>query len=962
MDETAHSSNQKNSILLSRNLPVALVVGAAGFLGSHLVDKLLDKGIQVVGVDDLEKGEKGNLTKATEDRNFHLLIEAPGKIAVDLPRLDYIFIVPAGEMDLGKVWELFKKHQSRCLLISSIHLYERSDHEKGLMWLKGIEGRIAKFAADNNLNARVLRLGSVYGPRMSFKVKDPLVRLIAQALRGNLQQDVSLEFSSRALYVLDAVDLVIRTIFAGGSAQKIFDGVLPAPLKVAEIKQVLLDPVWYEEKDFAFSELPPWPTPNLEKTIKTLNWHPSHNVVAGLKQTLSYFKDNEITVPEIEAGSEKPVDEKEKEEWSEEKREVLEAFKGSNKKGLKGNSKPKKGSGSFKFPLPLSRIYLAGVLALITYALIWPVLMLGWGVFSFQYELGEGLKNLEKGEFDKSLGNIQMANAGLQEAKSIYNSLEPLRKAGAFKAQFELGDQVANLATFSLASARSSASGVQALLKSVKAITGEATESPQGYFQLAQLELTSASEDLSQADAVLKGGNLDKRLPGFLAQRIDSLAGKLALYNKLVSKGQALSILLPKLVALDGTKDYLVLLQNNMELRPTGGFIGSFAKVSFEGGKLKKLSVNDIYNIDGQLNLHVEPPKEIRDDLGQKDWFLRDSNWEPDFPTAARQAEWFYTKETGERVEGVIALDISAMESLLERTGPLDLTDYKEKITSENLFERAVTHAELSFFPGSQAKKSFLTALTNGIFEKIFFLPQNNWPGIIGSLGKSLDEKHISIYLNDPKLFSYLKSQNWTHELPRQSDRNANTDFLGIAEANLGANKVNYYLDRSYKLETVVGKYGEVKHRLRVSFTNRSPSDTFPGGKYKNRLRIYLPFSSKLTRALWAETDITKDVTGFVDYGRSGYSMLLELSPKEQKTLVLDYVVPVKLDFQGDGATYRLDIIKQAGTEKDPLQWDITYPISYQGASNQTKQVTPQEQTISTDLSVDRSFEVQFKK
>src|SRR3990172_13095822 len=109
------------------------------------------------------------------------------------------------------------------------------------------------------------------------------------------------------------------------------------------------------------------------------------------------------------------------------------------------------------------------------------------------------------------------------------------------------------------------------------------------------------------------------------------------------------------------------------------------------------------------------------------------------------------------------------MEELLVNIGPLDLPDYNEKITPENLFEKAISHAELSFFPGSQAKKSFLTALTNQLFNKIFFLPPQNWPGIISALGRSLDERHISVYLNDPKLFSYLDSEGWTHVLPRAS-------------------------------------------------------------------------------------------------------------------------------------------------------------------------------------------------
>ncbi|MDP3758477.1 MAG: NAD-dependent epimerase/dehydratase family protein, partial [Candidatus Daviesbacteria bacterium] len=152
MDETADSINSKNSILLSRNNPIALVVGAAGFLGSHLVDKLLDKRIQVIGVDDLQYGEKFNLQKATENRNFHLVIESPDKLDLDLPRLDYIFIVLAGGINFREILEQFRKEKSRCLLVSSINLYERGNLEKSLEWLKEAESRIAKFAKENNLN------------------------------------------------------------------------------------------------------------------------------------------------------------------------------------------------------------------------------------------------------------------------------------------------------------------------------------------------------------------------------------------------------------------------------------------------------------------------------------------------------------------------------------------------------------------------------------------------------------------------------------------------------------------------------------------------------------------------------------------------------------------------------------------------------------------------------------------
>lgn len=955
MDEKSNSINKKTIIPLSRNTPVALVVGAAGFLGSSLVDKLLEKSIQVVGLDDLSSGKKENLGEASKNKDFHLVIGSAQSISLDLTRLDYLFIVSEKDWDLKKILDLFKASKCRLLLVSSIDLY---DQESGanLVWFKEAESTIARFANDYNLNARILRMGSVFGPRMHFREKDPAIRLIQASLTEDLRSDISLEFSTRSLYVSDAVDLIIKTIFSGATAQKIFDGVLPAPIKVEEIKQILLDPLWYENRSFTPVELPPWRTPNLEKTIKFLNWHPKIGIVKGLRATLSYFKDNEIKVSRPEDG--KPEDK----EWKEAKKEQLESLQGKKEEG-EAEPKIKRKIVFPRLSVSLSWIYFPAFLLLITYALIWPIVSGGWGILTFRYQLSQAAQSLGKGEFDKSLFSVGQAKIGVEEAKSIFESLEPIRRSGIAKEQFELGDNLSALATQSVAGVKSTILGIQALFEGLKAVTGESSRDPADYFTVSQVQLAAADENLAKAQALLSDKDFIDSTPNFLNNRVSSLKERLLIYIGLVKKARALSMLLPQVVALDGSKTYLILLQNNLELRPTGGFIGSFAKLNFEGGKLKKIEVNDIYAIDGQLSLHVEPPLEIKNDLGQNRWFLRDSNWEPDFPTSAKQAEWFYTKETGEKVFGVLALDISAMENLLQAVGPLNLSDYNEKITSENLFEKAISYAESSFFAGSQAKKNFLTALTNELFNKIFFLPKQNWPAIVTALGDSLDSKHMSIFLDDPKLFSYLISQNWANILPRPSSAEGGfIDFLAPVEANLGANKVNYYLDRNYNLETVVGKEGEIRHRLRIAYLNRSPSDTWPGGKYKNRIRFYLPFGTKMTRVLWGETNITSDVTSFVDYGRSGYSMLLELLPKEAKTLVLDYEIGGKLEFNEGKATYRLDIVKQAGTLKDPLIWKISFPLNYQIASSQTKQISPQEQTISTDLSKDRSFEVEFKK
>ncbi len=956
MAEIGDSINKKTFISISRNQPVALVVGAAGFLGSNLVDKLLDKGISVIGVDNLSTGEKSNLEEAAKSKNFHLLIEDAQNIGLGIPRLDYVFIVAGENWDLSNVLSLTFEKGSKCLLVSTIELYDE-EKEGEYKWFKKAEAHLARYSKEHNLNARVLRIGAVFGPRMHFRWKDPIIKLIQNALNKQLQKVSEMEFSTRALYVSDAVDLAIKALVSGATAQKIFDGVLPTPIKVAEIKQILLDPVWYEVRRFTPTELPPWPTPNLFKTIKILNWHPKTNIVVELKKTLSFFKDHEIRVPKVEGGHRV-----EGRVWKEEKKEALADLK-KEEAGFptEGSSEIKKKRG-FKFP---RRGFLTLVIALLVfYAVFFPFFAIGWGVLTFKYQLSSALSNLGQGNFGASLNNLETARGGVKEAKSIFDSIEPLRKTGIFNSFFELGDNLYSLSSLSLDSAQDSVLGIQSLYKGVLAVTGESNESPKDYFLQAQTQLSKASEDVVRANLLLSDQTFINSLPLLLRSNVASLKDKLSSYANLVEKGRASSILLPEIVALDGAKSYLVLLQNNNELRPTGGFIGSFARISFEGGKLKKIDVNDIYAIDGQLSLHVEPPKEIKEDLGQKDWYLRDSNWEPDFPTSAKQAEWFFNKETGQRVFGVVALDLAAMEKLLQALGPLDLADYNEKITPDNLFERSIAHAESSFFAGSQAKKNFLSALTSALFNKIFFLPKTNWPGIVKAMGDSLEEKHMSIFLDDPKLFSYLIAQNWAGVLPRESHNQDSVfeDFLAPVEANLGANKSNYYLDRSYNLETVIGKDGNIRHRLKITYVNKSPSDTWPAGKYKNRFRIYFPFGAKLTRVLWGETNITKDTSAFVDFGRTAFSMLLELSPKETKSLTLDYEIPGKIQFVGYTGVYKLNVVKQAGTLKDPFIWQLTYPLNYKITSNKDQSLTPQEQVIQTDLSQDRSFEVVFKK
>lgn len=989
----AQDSNKIALNFISRNSPVALVIGAASPLGSHVVDDLLKKGIQVIGVDDLTVGDKKNLELAVKNKSFHFLNESIVNVSVkrlesllinSVSRFDYAVFAPLsnhlsdlysrGVINFLSLIKNYKEDRSeegivklispdkpKIVFISSISLYD-NDLDTKDEYLKEGEVRFAKYVKYHKLNARIVRLSPLFGPRMTFLEDDPVIKLIQASISNELPSEhVSLDFSTRSLYIEDAANLVIKSILVGATAHKIYDGVLPTPVKVSEIKQILLDPLWHESRNFKPTELPPWPTPNLDKTLKELSWKPKVEMVEALKRTIAYLKDNEVSVPKLEKNEWRD----DVKRWSfsnpdiEPEKEGDASLKGKvGKEGDELNLGIKKSYSKVKYNF----IYIV-VTGLIILGLILPFAQLAIGAFSIRAHLKSSADAISKGDFEKGKKEIRAAKSTISESKQIIEFLNILKRSGVLNAQIEGVEELVLIVDEGVEGAGHAVLGTEALFKTTKIISGEQNADPKPLYKSAQLELTTASQKIDRLKGKFENEEFLNKLPKVLRVRAEDLLVKIQTYSSLVDKARSAAYIMPEFTAVNGKKTYLVLNQNNLELRPTGGFIGSYGKLTFENGKISNILVDDIYNLDGGLKEIIEPPVELRTDLGQERLYLRDSNFDPDFPTSARVAQVFFKKEAGEGVDGVFALDLSASGKLLDAVSGLDLPDYGEHVNGSNLFERAITHAEVNFFPGSQAKKNYLTALQNQLFNKIFYLSNQNWPSIIKALSDSLEQKHLLIYLADSKLFSYIASENWSGVMPRGAEEieGVSSDFLAVVESNMGANKSNYYLERKVKLETVLGKEGQVYHKLVINYKNSSPSEVFPAGKYKNRIRVYLPLGTKLTRVVFGETDITQDFSTFSDYGRTGFNGLVTINPKEQKSLIFEYNLNKLLSFKDKNNKYRLDIIKQAGTLADQFDWQLTYPINLKanqaiaGASSEA-----QELTISTDLQTDRSFAVDF--
>lgn len=257
---------------------------------------------------------------------------------------------------------------------------------------------------------------------------------------------------------------------------------------------------------------------------------------------------------------------------------------------------------------------------------------------------------------------------------------------------------------------------------------------------------------------------------------------------------------------------YLVLLQNDSEARPTGGFIGSFLVVDIDDGYLTKMGFHDVYEFDGQLKEDITPPPDIA--KVSKNWRLRDSNYSPDFPLSAQKANWFLQKEKGPNVDSVIAVNQNLLADLFTVTGPVTVPGLKAPLTKEN-YQNVLSYIIESKMTGVESPKTVL-----GDFIPVF----------IKQLFRSSDLRilaaQLSMGIEDGDVMAYSSHQDvqalfdlWGIS-GRTKKTESNQDYLAVVGTSIGGNKSDFYLEQKLDHSTLVMEDGSVVDELLVTRTH----------------------------------------------------------------------------------------------------------------------------------------------
>lgn len=386
-----------------------------------------------------------------------------------------------------------------------------------------------------------------------------------------------------------------------------------------------------------------------------------------------------------------------------------------------------------------------------------------------------------------------------------------------------------------------------------------------------------------------------------------------------VEQARPLIKVLPGLLGETKEKKYLVLFQNDKELRATGGFITAYAVFRIDKGIIHVDGSDDIYALDNNLTKRGKVPEPILKYLPKVTTFnLRDSNLSPDYIESMKVFEALYKNGGGKlNVDGIIALDTSVLVSTIKIlddeviAGGIKFTSKIDKrcdcpqviYVLEDNISRPVNYVKTG-------RKDLLGTLMYSIMEKALkSSPKLYWGPLLQEMLAQADQKHILFYLYNQDAQSGVEALNLAGKI-----KSFEGDYLHINDVNFGGQKANLYTKENVEQNYEV-KNGEIVKTITIRYKNSYPpsdcnlerGNLCLNATLRNWVRVYAPKGSQLINSQGSEVK----VTSYDELGKTVFDGFLTVRPLGTATYTLSYKLPFKL---AGGSPLPLIMQKQPGT------------------------------------------------
>ncbi|MCR2801924.1 MULTISPECIES: DUF4012 domain-containing protein [unclassified Microbacterium] len=364
------------------------------------------------------------------------------------------------------------------------------------------------------------------------------------------------------------------------------------------------------------------------------------------------------------------------------------------------------------------------------------------------------------------------------------------------------------------------------------------------------------------------------------------------------------TVLLPPMLGTDGERDYLIVFQNNAEWRSLGGIVGAMAVVNAADGALQLVAQGS----SSDFSRYDDPVLPLAEDV-QAIYDTRPGRWVqnvtqvPDFSVAAPLAREMWLRETGQDVDGVIAMDPIALSYLLEATGPVALPT-GDVLSADNAVQLLLNDVYLRYERPSD-QDDFFAAAAATVFDAIAAGGVDP-AQMVTALSRAGDERRLLLWSSVEAEQAELSGTTLAGGLPKTDDQTAR---FGVYLNDGTGSKMDYYVsaqtDLSWESCSLDGRglaTGEAT--LSLVLANTAPADAatslpwyitgggnfgVPAGTARTVAYVYLPEGYELTDAVLS---LDKGFGGGTHDGRQVLSFGADLAPGESVTATISVRSP----------------------------------------------------------------------
>lgn len=384
----------------------------------------------------------------------------------------------------------------------------------------------------------------------------------------------------------------------------------------------------------------------------------------------------------------------------------------------------------------------------------------------------------------------------------------------------------------------------------------------------------------------------------------------------------------PEIMGSDREKTYIVLFENDAELRPTGGFLTAYAVFKINKGKIQALRSKDIYDLDNTISKRPPVPEKILHyHTNVKQFFIRDSNLSPDFEESMKLFDSLYQNSSAKiAYDGIIAVDTNVLVDTLKVLGDTEVrgTTFSSQIDKRcdcpQVIYKLLDEIDRPVNYIKEDRKGILGDLLYVLMQKALgFSPSQYWGPLSQEMIKNMQEKHILVYMKDPEMQKAIEAINYGGKI-----RKVEGDYLHVNDTNFAGAKSNLFVDHAIKSETEIKGDGTVERTLTLTYKNpykHSDCNLEKGllcinATLPNWLRIYVPKGAKMTAFQGSE----KKVQTYDELDKTVFEGFLRINPKGTARVIVKYTLPFKVKNVKD---YTLLIQKQPGTKGHAVEIEV---------------------------------------